>query len=65
MMITIMLKERYETNDDIVLRQLRQAGFHLDHALPTIGALVGEADENKLDDIESLPCVGWVEHAVA
>ena len=64
-LITIMIRERYDINDPSVRQQLHRQGFHITQSLPSIGALVGEAQAERIPDLESLDCVGWIEQQVS
>ncbi len=63
-LMTVIIRERYDINDPSVRQQLQHQGFHVTQSLPSIGALVGEADEDRIPDLESLDCVGWIEQQV-
>ena len=63
-LMTIMIRERYDINDPSVRQQLHRQGFHVTQSLPSIGALVGEANIERIPDLESLDCVGWIEQQI-
>ncbi len=59
--ITIIINERYDLRNPAIEKQLLANGFEALNYLDSIGAIVGKADSSRIEFIEAIEGVAWVE----
>lgn len=59
--ITIILQERYDLRDPNIKKQLHANGFEATNYLDSVGAIVGTASSERIEFIEAIEGVAWVE----
>ena len=59
--LTIIINERYDLRNPAIEKQLRANGFETVSYLDSIGAIVGKADASRIEFIEAIEGVAWVE----
>ena len=58
---TIIIHERYDLRNQVNEKQLRATGVDAVNYLDSIGAMVGNADSSRIEFIEAIEGVAWVE----
>lgn len=61
--ITIIIKERYDLRDPALQKQLAANGFEADTYLDSVGAILGKVSAERIEFIEAIESVAWVERA--
>lgn len=59
--ITIIIQERYDLRNPTLEKQLRSNGFEATSYLDSVGAIVGKVGGDRIEFIEALEGVAWVE----
>lgn len=59
--ITLIIQERYDLRDPNLEKQLRANGFEATTHLDSVGAIVGKASADRIEFIEAIEGVAWVE----
>ena len=59
--ITIIIKERYDIRNPTLEKQLRTNGFEVISYLDSVGTIIGKVDATRIEFIEALDGVAWVE----
>lgn len=63
--ITVIIHERYDLRDPALEKQLRANGFEATTYLDSVGTIVGKASADRIEFIEALEGVAWVEKSAA
>lgn len=61
--ITIIIKERYDLRNPTLQKQLAANGFEASSYLESVGAILGKVSADRIEFIEALESVAWVERA--
>ncbi len=62
--ITIIMHERYDLRDPNLEKRLRANGFEVSTYLDSVGTIIGKASADRIEFIEALEGVAWVEKSV-